>query len=286
MRIALLLLAAFLLPACGGGGGSSSGGGAPADQTGTPDGNPSDPSTLPQNPGPQIALLLSNGFSPAVPNYLDDATGPQLQAALVTAGYTVGVQYFTDSLTSWNAFVAELQRIRDEWIVGVQNPTRVVIVAHSYGCVRAHAAIRAVSDCPVALLVDLDASSVGWTGFTHGADNASMGGAPEGAYALGVQITCPTSGVLSAGGAHDLEDVVFDNVVEGYEVRSGDQLVNPANITQLVEYDERWNARLDGSTTGLTCHFSGTPHGEVALAGGTTMAGVQAWILARLAAAP
>jgi hypothetical protein len=80
--------------------------------------------------------------------------------------------------------------------------------------------------------------------------------------------------------------VVFAHVKLAYEVRSGDQVLDPTNPIQLIPYDERWNARVDGSTTGLTCVFSGTPHAEVAQPGGVTLAGVQAWILARLAAGP
>ena len=38
-------------------------------------------------------------------------------------------------------------------------PTKVVIVDHSHGGVRAHQAIQAVPDLPVRLLIDLDASS-------------------------------------------------------------------------------------------------------------------------------
>ena len=68
---------------------------------------------------------------------------------------------------------------------------------------------------------------------------------------------------------------------QGYEVRSGDVIVNPQNILQLIEYDERWNVRPDGTATDLTCVFSGTLHWEVA-APGVTLGGVQAWIVTRL----
>ena len=241
------------------------------------------------NPGPQIALLISNGHSPILPNYLATATGPQLNGALVGAGYSVETSYFTDDLGGgtpggYAELVAKLKQIRDQWILGRSNPTRVVVVAHSHGCVRAHAAIRAVPDCPIRLLADLDGSSAGWTLLAHPGDNAAIGGAPEGTYNIAATIVCAAyPAVPSAPPPFDLEDVVFLNVQECYEVRSGDVLPNPANPFQLIEYDERWNARPDGSTTGLTCYFSGTPHLEVA-SPGPTLTLVQAWILARLAA--
>lgn len=291
MRRALFLFCVLLATACGGGGGgkgsdsgTQGGAGAGAGAGGSGGGGDG----LTPNPGPQIALLMANGHSfGAAANYLAALTGPQLEGALLGAGYTVETSYFTDdhgggSPGGYAELVAKLQQVRDEWINGRSGPTRIVIVAHSHGCVRAHAAIRAVPDCPVRLLVDLDGSSAGWS-LTHAADNAAMGGAPEGAYAINATITCPAfPAVTSAPPPFDLEDVVFDSVQEAYEVRSGDVLPNPANPFQFIEYDERWNARPDGSVTGLTCHFSGTPHAEVA-APGVTLTLVEAWILTRLA---
>jgi len=276
----LCLVLSLALAACGGGSGVD-------DPTPANTGQPPGPGTTPPppggtstvNPGPQVALLISNGHSPLLPNYMIAATGPQLAGAIQAAGFTVRTTYFTDDGVSYQMFVSKLAQIRDDWINGVDIPTRIVVVGHSHGCVRSHAALRAVPDCPIEQLVDLDGSSVGWTLVTHGAENALIGGAPEGAYNLGVQRTC--AGVTSAGGPHDLEDVVFAHVKKGYEVRSGDVIVNPQNLLQLIEYDERWNVRPDGSATNLTCVFSGTLHGEVA-APGVTLGGVQAWIVTQL----
>ncbi len=267
-----VVLIAGLLAACGGSGGGNDAVNNNTGNTGTGGGNAG---TGTANPGPGVALLMSNGHSPLLPNYLEPQTGPQLTGAIQAAGFTVETSYFADDQQGYVAFVAKLQQIRDNWIKGRANPTRVVIVGHSHGCVRSHAAMRALMDCPVELLVDLDGSSIGWSNpLAHG--NEDIGGAPEGAYNLGVQLT--RQNVASAGGPHDLEDVVFPQVSKAYEVRSGAMILNPNNITQLIEYDERWNARTDGSTTNLTYVFSNTPHAEVATAGGTTMAGVQAWI--------
>jgi len=286
MRLTLLcalVISAALLASCGGSGTPNSDGTGDTPQntdTGTDTGDGTGTNTDTPNTGPDVALLISNGHSPLLPNYMAPVAGPQLENAILGAGFTVETTYFTDDGASYAAFVAKLQQIRDDWIAGKTGATKVVIVGHSHGCVRSHAATRAVTDCPVELLVDLDGSSVGWTALTHGPENAAIEGAPEGAYNLGVQLTCLT--VPSAGGPHDLEDVVFPHVTKCYEVRSGDVVLDPQNLGQFIQYDERWNARTDGSTTDLTCVFSNTLHAEVATAGGTTLAGVQAWILSEL----
>ncbi len=287
--LGVLVLLVLLGVGCGGG---SSDGQAGTTTPGVPSnpgpGGPS-PGGLTPNPGPQVALLVCSGHSPLAPNYLATTAGPQLATAIQGGGYGLETTYFVDNAGGgatggYAQLVAKLEQIRDDWIVGRSNPTRVVLVGHSHGCVRTHAAVRAVPDCPIRLLVDLDGSSVGWSLLTHGGENGSLGGAPEGAYNVNATITCPAyPNVPSAPPPFDLEDIVFANVQEAYEVRSGDVILDPLNLPQLIEYDERWNARIDGTTTGLTCVYSGTNHSEVAVAGGTTLAAVQAWILTRLA---
>ena len=293
MRTLLLVMLLLLATACGGGAGTDVpdtggvGGGTGTGGGGSGGGGTGGGGTTP-NPGPQIALLLCNGHSPLAPNYLLGATGPQLEAALLGAGYTVETSYFTDDVGGgtpggYAELVAKLQAIRDTWITGRTDPTRIVLIGHSHGCVRSHAAMRAVPDCPIRLLVDLDGSSVGWSLLSHGAENGVIGGAPEGAYNIAATIACAAyPQVTSAPPPFDLEDVVFGNVQEALEVRSGDVVINPANPLQLIPYDERWNARPDGTTTGLACYYSGTPHAEVA-SPGPTLTQVQAWILTRLA---
>ena len=66
-------------------------------------------------------------------------------------------------------------------------------------------------------------------------------------------------------------------------MRTGAIVPNPL---QAEPYDERWNARLDGSQRGLTCWFTGTGHSEPTLPAGTTLPAVRDWILDRLASDP
>ncbi len=270
MRSMALPLLLLLLASCGGGGSA-----APAEED--PEGNP----------GPQIALLLVSGHSfGTVPNYLATSAGPFLEAALEGAGYTVETSYFTDdpgggSPGGYAELLVKLQAIRDEWMFGRTDPTRIVIVPHSHGGVRAHSALRAKPLVPVRLLVDLDTSSNGWP-LVHPGEDDALGGAPIDAHLIMDAVACTGFGLLTneSGPRFDVEDVVFDNVLEAFEVRTGDIVPNPL---QIELYDERWNSRLDGSRRGLTCHYSETLHGEPTLPTGVTLPLVRDWILDRLA---
>jgi len=282
----VLLSAGLALPGCGGGSGSGSGASQGAGTGGGGGGGGGGTTPLP-NPGPQIALLMVSGHSfGTIPSYLEGSAGPFLQSALRTAGYSVETSYFTDDLGGgtpggYAELLAKLQSIFQDWIQGRADATRIVIVPHSHGGVRAHSAIRAAAQVPVRLLADLDCSSNGWT-LVHPGEGTAMGGEPIDAYVINATVTCnafPNVG-SEAGVQYDIEDVVFDNVQEALEVRTGDVVVNPL---QFEPYDERWNARLDGSTRGMTCYFSNSSHLEPTLATGTTLPFVRDWILGRLA---
>jgi hypothetical protein len=285
MRLVLACLLCFLLVACGGAGAAPS-----ADTTPLPDppeGGDPPPVDPPPNPGPEVALLLVSGHSfGTVPNYLATATGPFLESALLADGYTVETSYFTDDPGTglpgaYLDLLAKLQAIQDDWIEGRSDPTRIVIVPHSHGGVRAHAAIRAKPGVTVRLLADLDTSSNGWA-LVHPGEDTELGGSPVDAHVITGAAGCPDFPLVpnEAGDVFDVEDVVFDNVVEAFEVRTGDIVFNPL---QLEYYDERWNVRLDGTQRGLTCWYSGTNHSEPTLPGGVTLPRVRDWILERLA---
>lgn len=265
------VLALLLATACGGGGGGASESGV-------------------LGPAPDLALVFCSGHDllGVDPTYLDVSAGPAVEAAVAGAGYSFESFHFADEIggsAGYAGLVALLEAIRDEWIDGRAVPARVVVVAHSHGCVRTHAALRAVPDCPVRLLVDLDGSSNGWA-LVHGpAEAAAMGGGPVDAYDLGVDLECAAFPAIADedGTLYDLEDVVPGSALEALEVRSGEIALNPF---QPEPYDERWNARTDGTQVGLTCHYSATSHAEVHAAAGATMALVAAWILDRLASDP
>ena len=284
---AVLLMGGLALTACGGGAGDTDPAAPLPGDSG--DGEGGGGGVLPPtaSPGPQIALLVVSGHSfNTIPSYLEGTAGPFLSAALGSAGYTVQTSYFTDdpgggTPGGYAELLAKLQSIFEDWIDGRSDPTRIVIVPHSHGGVRTNAAIRASPLVPIRLLAGLDTSSNGWA-LVHPGEGTAMGGEPIDAYVINATITCPDYPAVGseAGFNYDLEDVIFGNVEEALEVRTGDVVINPL---QFEEYDERWNARLDGSTVGLTCYFSNSSHMEPTLPTGTTLPFVRDWILGRLA---
>ncbi len=151
-------------------------------------------------------------------------------------------------------------------------------MAHSHGGVWAHEAIRAVPGPSVQALVDLDCSSYGWSLVGHDIDNAFIGGDPRDAFDIGLVVNVPTYASVpnEQNGTYDTEDVVFSNVVSNLEVRSGGSPLGGE------WFDEKWNMRSSGSTTGIYYFFSDSSHDEVHQPGGSTLAVVRPWIRARL----
>jgi hypothetical protein len=107
-----------------------------------------------------------------------------------------------------------------------------------------------------------------------------MGGDPRNQYEILAVGDCADDDELWSDMTYDydLEDVVFPNVAEAFEVRAGERpfFLDPE------PFDEKWNARLDASFTGLFCYYSATSHNEVRRTNGTTYPVVIGWILDRL----
>lgn len=253
VTVALLALCAHLT-ACGGGGG----------------GGTSEPSN------PEVALLFVSGHQGLFngndsKSYLHEPgeAGPAIVTNLMVAGYSLSVDYFADdgdSVEGYGGFIqllTAMSYIRDTW---APRGTRTVVVCHSHGGVWAHEAIRKTPGLQVAALVDLDCSSFGWGTTGHDFDNALIDGDPRSAWDIG-------------GLDYDSEDVVFASVDRELEIRSGASV--PPFFLEM--YDEAWNRRLDGTTSGMTQHFSDTDHTEVHQEGGPTLPLVIEWILARMA---
>ena len=269
----VVLVVASALSGCGGGGAVPP----------NPGGGPAEP------PNPDLAVLFVSGHTfpfdddPSL-SYLDESFGPWIVSDLEDAGYTVAEAYFVDHPTATDAggyvdLVATLEAIRDEWVTGRPNPTRVIVIAHSHGGTWATAAIREVADVPIRMQVALDHSSYGWGTVGHDTHDGVMGGDPRDAYIINTSVSCPSDlGTWSdTTNVYDLEDVVFPNVQEAFEIQSGEPVVF------LEPYDEKWNARIDGTLTGLSCYWSGTDHNEVRRIDGTTYPVVINWILGGLA---
>lgn len=216
---------------------------------------------------PDLVLLFVSGHQGLFDNlpsesYLHETIGPVLRLDLESLGYTTEIAYFVDHPTATNAggyadLVATMQWTRDNWIVGQTRPTEVVLVSHSHGGVWATAAVQAVPGLPIAMHVALDHSSYGWGLVGHDLHDAVIGGDPRDRFDLGVVGGCGAGPAGDLSTIYDLEDVVFPNVVQALEVRSGDTPLGGE------AYDEKWNARTNGTFTGMSCYYSGTSHSEV-----------------------
>ncbi len=297
-RFPVVLLLALLLfvpglPGCGRGGGD---GGmeetfglptGPGDGSGDEGGGPNPPTAT----IPDVVLIGIGGHAPVgqAATYLETTFLPWLAGELVQAGYTVETHGFIDAASGAQGFgdlTARLATVRDTYIVGKASPTRVVMLAHSHGGVWAHAATRDVPDCPIRCFVDLDTNSYGWS-LAHTPDNAVLGGSPDNAYVIGVNVNPPAFPAITSepGFLYDLEDVIFPSVRDALEVVTADLVPVLTGVPGLQRYDTRWNARPDGTTTGITPLYVPVLHGEPVLTptqGGTTSVTVRDWILARL----
>ncbi|MEC9071770.1 MAG: hypothetical protein VX938_05290, partial [Myxococcota bacterium] len=109
----------------------------------------------------------------------------------------------------------------------IDNPTRVVVVAHSHGCVWAHTALWVADWAPVEALISLDAVSMGWEGKVGGfGDNWAsviLDYTEETNHEWPFAIWDPTDSwsVPGLNKLQDVEDLVPANVGVNIEVRSG-----------------------------------------------------------------
>ncbi|MBH25929.1 MAG: hypothetical protein CMH57_16095 [Myxococcales bacterium] len=176
-----------------------------------------------------------------------------------------------------------LETIRDAWVTGFEDPTRVVTVCHSHGCVWLHTALLLLPELPVEVLVDFDAKSLGWADepFADLGDGwADRIDAFSRAYGVGWAFDITRAegawAIPGQGDRFDVEDVVPDSVRYNLEVQAADDLVGV-----IPFYDRDNNRRLDGSRDGLMrLRSDDEAHNEIHVAG----SGGQAWVLEQLEA--
>lgn len=136
--------------------------------------------------------------------------------------------------------VTDLEWVFNNWIDGVNDPTRIVIVAHSHGCVWAHIACSVVPHVPIDYLISLDGNCLDW-GASYGqevADYLATNGNP---FPWDISNPCDVWVIFGVMDPADTEDVAFDNVAVNLEVRSADFLISDFQV----------NHRLDGSFDGI-----------------------------------
>lgn len=146
--------------------------------------------------------------------------------------------------------LATLEQLRDEWIADFDNPTRVIVVAHSHGAVWAHLALHVLEQegnpLPVDVLIDIDGISISWENDTGTAFIGDEWASVIEQYDASTGTTWPfpidhpTDAFTIPGLAdpQDIEDIVPDSALVNLEIWSDDG---------LGVRDTQHNHRLDGS---------------------------------------
>jgi hypothetical protein len=272
----LLGLLAVLVAACGGGGATNGG------------------SVLNPRPGdaPDVVLLSVSGHDGALNavlctsdtnrSYLADPgeAVDGIVAALQDRGLTVEVANFADRLAApdlnqdgqpdnteqygFSELLATMEDVYDNWMAGFDNPTKLVIVAHSHGAVWAHVATSVMSHVPVSCLVTLDGVCLLWD-CEHADEVTAWVAANSVQVPWDIAHPCGIWQIPGKTALYDTKDVAFDNVVLNLEVESSDPFVS----------DCCENVRLDGSSKGILTFVSGESHNEVRQADGAAMTWVE-----------
>jgi hypothetical protein len=197
-------------------------------------------------------------------------------AAIEDLGLTVETAHFADRLASpdldrngvpdndeqfgFSELLATMQEIFDEWIDGIEDPTKIVIVAHSHGATWAHIATSVMNHVPVSCLITLDGICFAWE-CEHSDEvdawiNRNAFDAP-----WDIAHPCDRWPIAGLSVPYNTKDVAFGSVEVNLEVQSSDLFIS----------DCCDNRRLDGEQDGITTYLSGEDHNEVRKAGGDAM---------------
>ena len=203
--------------------------------------------------------LTAWGNEVALWSYSDEFYNRDLQLSKLVPGQGAAHYY------GFLELVGDLEFIRDNWIADYDNPTRILVVAHSHGAVWAHTALHVVDDAPIDVLVTIDGKSLGWE-----SDDALLGFGDDWAAEISAysqanavswpfDITNPEGGWNVPGvGTSDVEDVVPDSVDYNIELQAIFALDLP-----IADGDD--NYRTDGSEQGIhRFHSQSENHSEIA----------------------
>jgi len=202
-------------------------------------------------------------------------------AAILDLGLTVEVAHFADRLSApdlnhdgqadndeqygFSELLATMQWVFDEWMDGVANPTKLVLVAHSHGATWAHVATSVMSHIPVSCVITLDGICAFWE-CEHAVKLTDWVAAN--ALALPWNIAHPCDAWTVGAAVYNTKDIAFDNVVTNLEVQSSDVFLS----------DCCDNVRLDGTSDGIVTYVSGEDHNGVRGSSSDAMTWVSDWI--------
>ncbi len=177
-------------------------------------------------------LGVKGGAAEAVENVFKQLGNKTLFHDFISSFYS-----YPDGRRGFLGLVNTLQATYDDWIDGFTNPTRIVIVAHSHGCVWAHMATSVLPKVPIDYLISLDGNCFLWESTYPGEISSyfTQNGNP---FPWDIRDACDRWRIPSITALQDTEDVVWPNVAVNLEVRS-----KRGSLGQ----DEQLNYRLDGS---------------------------------------
>lgn len=165
-----------------------------------------------------------------------------------------------------------IEHVYENWIDGVADPARLVIVGHSHGATWAHIAVGVTPHVPVDYLVTLDGICFEWEPEHNQTISdwfaAQPGGNP---FPWDISTPCDRWTIPGLSSPLDTKDVPFDHVAWNLEVQGN----------TLLLQDCCDNRRLDGSTTGIETFPGPDGHSEVDEANSVSMAWVADRIVAR-----
>ena len=281
--VAAVLLGAVLL-GCGGGGGG---------------GIVVPPPSAPPNPrpgdAPDVVLLTVSGHGGVISaitcsseenrSYLDDpgeAADP-LRQFFTDRGLDLVEEHYADLLYHTDAnrdgvpddpdklgfvdLLALLDWIYLNWIADFEDPTRIVLVAHSHGTDWAHIAVSIRQHIPIAYLITLDGICLAWE-CEHSENVKDWMDASGEQFAWDISEPCDAFSIPGRSEPYSAKDVAFPNVEVNLEVRSSDFLLR----------DCCPNYRLNGSRSGIHTYDAAEGHSDVTLADSDAMA----WVIGML----
>lgn len=161
------------------------------------------------------------------------------------------------------SLLAEMRSARDTLVAGWDNPTRIIVLAHSHGTVWAHLALHVLEQegnpLPVDILIDLDAVSDGWEdkialgfGDAWGAVLQNYTTSTGTVWPFAVWDPADAWTVAGSSVVRDIEDIVPLSAVANLEVWSMDG-------TFIRDTD--FNVRVDGTTTNFAFFHAAENHG-------------------------
>ena len=204
-----------------------------------------------------VDVVEDHGYDALVWSYADEFYNRGYDDAWLVPGEDEPVEDF-----GFLQAMSELPFIRDYWISDFDNPTRVIVLAHSHGTVWAHAALFLVPDLPVDILVDLDGVSLGWESDTWTFGVGDIWGAIIEDYNdwAGVEWDfefwhAADHWEVDGQSPQDIEDIAPPSAWLDIEVK--------ADTTALYPNDDADNHRLDGTRDAIWTFESSENHAGV-----------------------